>query len=67
MIMIMVDTSLAFQNQLEVAINILFLIAHSAKNHRDVKKVGTSQNFCLAFLMNLKNNYLLKKTVEVGQ
>ena len=33
-------------------------------NHTHVNKVGTTQNFCLAFIDNLENNYLLKKTVK---
>ena len=32
-----------------------------------VKKVGTPQNFCLAFIDELEKQLLVKSTVEVGQ
>ena len=39
----------------------------SSKNHTHVKKVGTPQNFCLAFIYKLEKQLFIKKTVEVGQ
>ena len=32
-----------------------------------MKKVGSSQNFCLAFIDESEKQLFIKKTVEVGQ
>ena len=43
-------------------------VRYSFKNHTHVKKVGHIPTISVwHLLMNLKNNFLLKKTVEVGQ
>ena len=37
------------------------------KNHTHVRRWGTPQNFCFAFIDELEKQLFIKKTVEVGQ
>ena len=54
------------KNKLSVSLSVYFSSDELAKHiyHTHMNRLGTPQNFCLTFIDELENNYLLKKLLK---